>query len=401
MKTVVQLYPSMPARSPEERARLRPLGRNRDLYQEMVHELVDIAQAADELGYWGMSFVEHHLHSEGFEVGPAPGVMNAWLSAHTKRIRLGQLGYVMTTHDPLRVAAETAVLDHILRGRFFVGFARGYQSRWIRTLGQAYGTDATLLDRDSDERKLANEHNQRLFREMVGLVQTAWTEQSFAHDGEFYKVPPPGGIADYPGVPTARAYGAPGEVSADGKIVKVSVVPSPFQSPHPPVFINSSGSPESARWAGSKGFIASYLAPIDLIRKQEAAYRQGAQEAGRSVARGQNQGVWRFVAIGRTREEALRKVEQGILPIMSDFYIHFYPEDLFGRGGNTALEFALQTGIVLAGTADDVRAQLEQLYQEMPFEYFVFISHYALEPKADFLEDLELFANKVQPYFAP
>ena len=398
MKTIVQMYPSMPAASPEERARLRPLGRHRELYHQTLHGLVDIARAADELGYWGMSFVEHHLHSEGFEVGPCPGIMNAWLSTQTRRLRMGQLGYVLTARDPIRVAEETAVLDHIFRGRFFVGFARGYQSRWIRTLGQAYQSDATLLERDTDARKRADEANRRLFREMVEVVQKAWTEDSFRHDGEFYKVPfPVDGIEDYPGVPTARAFGAPGEVSPDGRIVKVSVVPAPYQTPHPPVFINSSGSPESARWAGEKGFIGSYLAPLDILRRQEQAYREGAAAAGRQIAVGANQGVWRFIVIGETREEALRKVEQSVLPMMFDFYVHFYPMDLFGRGGNTALEVALQTGIVLAGTAADVRDQLDALRQEIPFEYLILISHYALEPKEDFLQDLELFATKVMP----
>ena len=46
----------------------------------------------------------------------------------------------MGTQNPLRVAEETAVLDHILKGRFFVGFACGYQARWVRTLGQQYKT---------------------------------------------------------------------------------------------------------------------------------------------------------------------------------------------------------------------------------------------------------------------
>jgi alkanesulfonate monooxygenase SsuD/methylene tetrahydromethanopterin reductase-like flavin-dependent oxidoreductase (luciferase family) len=39
----------------------------------------------------------------------------------------------MATQDPIRVAEETAILDHITRGRYFVGFARGYQSRWTNT----------------------------------------------------------------------------------------------------------------------------------------------------------------------------------------------------------------------------------------------------------------------------
>ncbi len=45
--------------------------------------------------------------------------MNAWLGPDAKQMRMGQLGYVMETQNPLRVAEEAAVLDHILKGRFF------------------------------------------------------------------------------------------------------------------------------------------------------------------------------------------------------------------------------------------------------------------------------------------
>ena len=37
-------------------------------------------------------------------------------------------------------------LDHITKGRCFVGFARGYQSRWTNVLGQKLGSVATLSD---------------------------------------------------------------------------------------------------------------------------------------------------------------------------------------------------------------------------------------------------------------
>jgi len=103
-------------------------------------------RAAEDLGVWGASTIEHHLHSEGYEVGPNPGILNAWWASQFKKIQIGALGYVMATQDPIRVAEETAILDHITRGRYFVGFARGYQSRWTNTLGQFTETRATLSD---------------------------------------------------------------------------------------------------------------------------------------------------------------------------------------------------------------------------------------------------------------
>ncbi|MCL6451658.1 MAG: LLM class flavin-dependent oxidoreductase [Acetobacteraceae bacterium] len=77
--------------------------------------------------------------------------MNAWWAGLTKRLRMGALGYVMSTQDPVRVAEECAILDHILEGRFFAGFARGYQARWTNILGQHYNSKATLSDGSADD----------------------------------------------------------------------------------------------------------------------------------------------------------------------------------------------------------------------------------------------------------
>src|SRR5262249_2686278 len=225
---VLQLYPVIPAASEEERQRLRPIGRNRDLYQETIRGWSDIIHAADELGVWGVATIEHHFWSEGYEVGPSPGVLNAFWAATTKNVRVGQLGYVMSTQNPIRVAEETAVLDHLTRGRFFVGFARGYQSRWTNVLGQHLGTRATTspsaakvdparMAGKSPERKefSDDEINRRIFEEEVDIVVKAWTEDSIEYQGHTWQIPYPHdkGVDDWPlaNVGVTGRLGAPGE----------------------------------------------------------------------------------------------------------------------------------------------------------------------------------------------
>lgn len=397
MKAILQMYPMLPG-TPEERVKLRPIGRNNELYSKTIDGLMKVAKVADDLGYWGMTFIEHHFHSEGFELGPTPGVMNAWIGAHTKNLRMGQLGYVMSTQNPLRVAEETAVLDHLLKGRFFAGFARGYQSRWVRTMGQQYKALATL-GQDDAAKAAADELNKRIFREMMTIVVKAWTESSFSYDGEFFKVPYPyEGIDDYPAISTAEKYGAPGEVGANGTIREISVVPAPYQKPHPPVFISTSHTPDSARWAAEQGFNCGYFAPVDILGKQAQAYREGAAAVGRQVKLGENQALLRFIVLGKTREDAYRKVERAIVMPFSEFYEHFFPK-MFSRGGSTPLEKALQCGILWAGSVDDIRRQMAGEFKQVPFEYISLVSHYALEPLEEFLEDIELFATKVLPEF--
>src|ERR1700735_4137320 len=75
------------------------------------------------------------------------------------------------TQDPIRVAEEPAIIDHLARGRYFVGFARGYQSRWTNVLGQFTNTTATLSDGSADD-----EHNREVFEERVGMVLKCWQQ---------------------------------------------------------------------------------------------------------------------------------------------------------------------------------------------------------------------------------
>ena len=400
MKTMIQVVPSMPVKSNEERKQLRPVGRNVEKYAEIIDGMVDIVKACDELGFWGMSFIEHHFHSEGFEMLPCPGIMNAWLGPYAKRMRMGQLGYVMGTHNPLRVAEETALLDHILKGRFFVGFARGYQARWVRTLGQAYKSLPTLSNRESADQAEADENNQQIFREMVTIVKKAWTQQSFAHDGKFFEVPYPyEGIDNYPGYPCAQEYGAPGEIDEQNRVRQISVVPAPYQKPHPQVFISSSGSADSARWSGEEGFTCCYFAPMPGARAQDIAYRGGAAQVGKTLSPGQGQGLLRFLFVGKTREEAYEKVNTTIVPFFSQFAVHFFPV-LLGEGKGSMLERVMKTGLIVAGTVDDVKQQVDEIYTEIPFEYFSLVAYNGLEPQEQLIEDVELFATKIAPEFA-
>ena len=77
-KVIVNIYPVLPAEDRADRERKRPLGRNSEVYHEVLHGTFDIVRELDEMGVWGISTIEHHAHSEGYELGPNPGVLNAW-----------------------------------------------------------------------------------------------------------------------------------------------------------------------------------------------------------------------------------------------------------------------------------------------------------------------------------
>src|SRR5256885_4651351 len=100
-----------------------------DLYQRMLAELSEQAKLGDQLDYDSISFTEHHFHVEGFELSNNPILLDLFVAMQTKRIRVGQLGIVLPTHNPIRVAEDIAMLDHMTGGRAHAGFARGYQRR--------------------------------------------------------------------------------------------------------------------------------------------------------------------------------------------------------------------------------------------------------------------------------
>ena len=52
-KVILQVYPTLGDTT--EMARRRPIGRNNEAYQNMLVSLVELVQAADRLGYWGIT----------------------------------------------------------------------------------------------------------------------------------------------------------------------------------------------------------------------------------------------------------------------------------------------------------------------------------------------------------
>jgi len=393
VKPIIQLYPVVPAQG-NERETLRPIGRNRDRYQKIVREWATLAQAADQLGYWGFSTIEHHFHSEGYEVGPNPGVMNAWWAGMTKKIRMGALGYVMSTQDPVRVAEECAILDHILEGRFFAGFARGYQARWANILGQHYNAKATLSDGSDDD-----EINRQIFEEQMDIVRKCWTEDSVTYNGKFFKIPYPyeTGVQGYPAYELARKSGTLGEVGPKNEIRAISVVPAPYQRPHPPVFMATSSSKESAIYCGKNGFVPCYFSPIDKTVEHGKAYWEAAKAAGHNIRYGERQALVRWIHVNNSWEEYRQAIAKYDVDIYVDFYSKFFKDFDKDKMIVDPIQSVINCGLYVGGTAEDVQQQLQSQLDRFPAEYLVLIWHWAQQPTYDVLREMERFAVDVLP----
>ena len=394
-KVIVQLYPMLPTESREEREQKRPLARDKDLYHHVLHEWVDIVKAADEMGVWGVSTIEHHLHSEGYEVGPNPGVLNAWWAAQVKNARVGALGYVMATQDPIRVAEETAILDHITKGKFFCGVARGYQSRWANILGQFSDTRATV---SSDLGGADDVQNRDIFEERVEMLLKFWQEDSVEVKGAHYEIPYPyeEGI-DYPAWRSARDAGAIGEVGDGNRVRRVSVVPKPYQEPYPPMFQAVSASPDSIKFAAKHGFRPVYFTKLEKMEEFSHLYVEEAAKAGHNFALGERQCVCRWIHVTDTEEEYNEKLRKYDQDIYQNFYVPFFPQFPDDTESIDWIQNIKESGIFLGGTVDTLKREWEETYEKVPSEFITLIWHYAQCPKEEVIYELETFMTKIWP----
>lgn len=90
-----------------------------EIYQ---HEL-SMADLAEPLGFDSIWAAEHHFN--GYTMCPNVTQFLTYMAGRTKRVKLGSMVNVLPWHDPIRVAEEVAVLEHMSNGRAILGVGRG------------------------------------------------------------------------------------------------------------------------------------------------------------------------------------------------------------------------------------------------------------------------------------
>jgi alkanesulfonate monooxygenase SsuD/methylene tetrahydromethanopterin reductase-like flavin-dependent oxidoreductase (luciferase family) len=98
------------------------IGEGRTDREVMQRELA-IGDLAEPLGYESLWGVEHHFTNYTM----CPDVLQhlTYFAGRTTKIQLGSMVVVLPWHDPMRVAEQIAVLDHMSGGRFVLGIGRG------------------------------------------------------------------------------------------------------------------------------------------------------------------------------------------------------------------------------------------------------------------------------------
>lgn len=146
-----------------------------DRYQAAL----DMAEWADRLGCVSIAVSEHHSSPDGYLPSPLP--MLGAMAARTRRVRFLVAALIAPFYDPLRLAEDLVVLDHLSRGRVDVVVAGGY-------VRQEFAMFAVPMA----------ERGRRV-TEAVATLKAAFTGEPFEYRGRTVRVTPapfrPGGPA--------------------------------------------------------------------------------------------------------------------------------------------------------------------------------------------------------------
>lgn len=100
---------------------LSPVG-GHNTQAQAIRETLEVAKAAERLGYHRFWLAEHH-NIEGL-ASPAPEILIAALTQATSTIRLGSGGVMLVNYSPLKVAEVFMELEALAPGRIDLGVGR-------------------------------------------------------------------------------------------------------------------------------------------------------------------------------------------------------------------------------------------------------------------------------------
>ncbi len=385
----------LPSIGPRSEIEKGMAGLRGDLYQRMLAELKEQAQLADELGYDSISFTEHHFHVEGFELSNNPVLLDLFVALNTKRIRVGQLGIVLPAQNPLRVAEDIAMLDHMSGGRANAGFARGYQRRWVDVMAQQLHGIHGATPGQHDEIDRAN---REAFEEHFRIIKRAWTEEMLDFQGKYWQIPPEGTPWT---IEATKLWGS--GVDEEGIVRQIGVVPKPLQKPHPPLFQPFASSEATMRWCAREN-VTAILPPMYLGLQDHLyeVYQEEAAAIGRELAPGEGLGVLRDVIVADTDAEALELWAHGPAFCAAAWFVPFGFDRVLrepGREAQLTPQELLDKALILVGSPDTVAGQMETLLGQTPVRWLFAWTYNGLVPHEKIMRSLELFSTKVLPRF--
>lgn len=324
---------------------------------------------ADRLGYAEAYCGEHS--TDLAENITSTVAFLASLAYETTQIRLGTGTVNLPNSHPVRVAAEVAMLDHMLEGRLNFGISPG----GLMSDAEAFGS----LDKDRNA----------MFLECINMVLDIWAgEPPYDLSGQFWNVS------------TGRTQMA---AIGQGSIMK------PYQAPHPPI-VGTAVAPFSkgvtamaAR--GWEPISANFLLP-KWVATHHPNYAQGCAEGGLAV----NPYGWRVARSIFVAEDSATARAYALDP--NGPYVHYYRQILtkMKKGGRTnlfkgdptmsddavTLEYVVDKLVTYGSPVEVIDKLHESREVTGPFNHLVYAGHDWADPALG-RRSMELMAERVVP----
>ena len=90
---------------------------------ELLQDMLTIVDTAERLGFEGVAINENVF--QNYVANPSALAFAALAAARTTRLRILPGVVVLPSYNPLLIASEMAMLDHLAQGRVGIGVARG------------------------------------------------------------------------------------------------------------------------------------------------------------------------------------------------------------------------------------------------------------------------------------
>jgi alkanesulfonate monooxygenase SsuD/methylene tetrahydromethanopterin reductase-like flavin-dependent oxidoreductase (luciferase family) len=338
-------------------------------FRDTLREDREAFLLADRLGFTEAYMGEHVTDA----IEPVPNCMMflAWIAAETKRIRLGTGTVNLGHHHPAAVAAEAAMLDHMLDGRFLLGVSPGN----LPSDAEVFGT----LEADRNE----------MFVEALEHIIAIWTE-----------APPYRRTGKYWNISTEKNF-----VPQKGQ----GIIGKPLQKPHPPI-LGTVVAPFSKGviGMGERGWLplsANFLQPV-WVKSHWTNYAIGCGNAGRAA----NPADWRIARSIFVADDARVAADYAHGP---NSPYRFYFDQLLWKfrtigkvdvfksardqpDRDVTTNFVLES-LVISGTPDQVAERILAFHGQVgDFGTLVYAGHDWAEPTLA-KRSMELMATEVMP----
>jgi alkanesulfonate monooxygenase SsuD/methylene tetrahydromethanopterin reductase-like flavin-dependent oxidoreductase (luciferase family) len=136
---------------------------------------IDMVAWGEENGNLAVAISEHHASPDGYL--PSPLILASAMAARTHSTIIVVAALLGLLYDPIRLAEDLAVLDHISAGRVMCILGMGYRNEEYQLFGVNPGTRAQQME------------------ELLDTLKQSWTAEPFDHPtrGTIQVTPAPAG----------------------------------------------------------------------------------------------------------------------------------------------------------------------------------------------------------------